>query len=153
MSSLKLAFQELASALKAKWLRLSYQKSRKKGWIVQHARTAPSTHILHGTHVHFYLPHRRIIISFLLCVLDTTSSCIVPWWFLMFFFLFYSFSDEEKVGPWPRGPIFPFRKKALQRPRIFKVKQPKFHPKGLPAAQHRPSPNISFMEVFFCFPP
>ncbi|MEQ2214912.1 hypothetical protein XENOCAPTIV_023730 [Xenoophorus captivus] len=27
--------------------------------------------------------------------------------------------DEEKVGPRPRGPIFPFRKKALQRPRVF----------------------------------
>lgn len=24
-----------------------------------------------------------------------------------------SFSDEKKVGPWPRGPIFPVRKKAL----------------------------------------
>lgn len=34
------------------------------------------------------------------------------------------FADEEKVGPWPRGPIFPFRKKALQRLRVSKVKNP-----------------------------
>lgn len=34
---------------------------------------------------------------------------------------FVLLTDEEEVGPWPRGPIFPVRKKALQRPRVFQV--------------------------------
>lgn len=33
---------------------------------------------------------------------------------LMVYHCFLSLlTDEEEVGPWPRGPIFPFRKKAL----------------------------------------
>lgn len=37
----------------------------------------------------------------------------------------FSFSlsaDEEEVGPWPGGPIVPFRKKALQRLGVSQVR-------------------------------
>lgn len=77
--------------------------------------------------------------------------CIMLWLFLMFSLFLCFPSDEEKVGPWPRGPIFPFRKKALQRPRIFKVRHPKNHPLGLPACSTltRPLPVFSFVGISF----
>lgn len=65
------------------------------------------------------------MISFqIVCALTRPSqndTAIVP---NVIISLFLSPLDEEKVGPWPRGPIFPFRKKALQRPGVSKVKQP-----------------------------
>lgn len=75
--------------------------------------------------------------------------CIMLWLFLMFSLFLCFLSDEEKVGPWPRGPIFPFRKKALQRPRIFKVKHPKNHPVGLPVCQTQTHP-LPVLFVLFC---
>lgn len=57
MSSLKLAFQELASALKVKWLRLSYQKSRKKGWIVQHMPELRPPPIFYMAHIYIFIYH------------------------------------------------------------------------------------------------
>lgn len=74
--------------------------------------------------------HRNCVeVVFTLCCCLYNAAANV---FLLYFLVL---SDEEKVGPWPRGPIFPFRKKALQRPRIFKVKhlqdsacRPSVHP-------------------------
>lgn len=40
----------------------------------------------------------------------------------LFFYIFF-FSDEEKVGPWIRGPLFLFGKETLQRLRVHKVIQ------------------------------
>ncbi len=134
MSFLKFAFQELASPPKSivTWslfLKESYQRGRKKIMdYTTHARTGPSNQILHGLHVYLFIYFSDgccVIISFLCplwCYAVMVSNVFLP---------FFSSSDEEKVGPWPRGPIFPFRKKALQRPRVSEVKQPTFHPQGL----------------------
>lgn len=61
----------------------------------------------------------------LLYVSTSHSPSVFFFSFLMVskIFLLFPSSDEKKVGPWHRGPIFPFRKKALQRPRVSKVKK------------------------------
>lgn len=74
--------------------------------------------------------------------------------FPFFYFLIFV-SDEEEVGPWPRGPIFPFRKKALQRPRIFKVKH-LLNPTSRPSVHlHTDTPrhSRSTVKIPFCFRP
>lgn len=41
--------------------------------------------------------------------------------FYAYFFFISLFSDEEKVGPWIRGPLFLFGEETLQRLRVHKV--------------------------------
>lgn len=145
MSFLKFAFSEAGSLLKVKWFRLSHKKGRQGGKIMDY--TACAT---------FNMAHTKILISFLFCVFDEnllhyyagmiSNACL----FSCFCFL----SDEEEVGPWPRGPIFPFRQKALQRPRISKVRQTQISPKkSLPVAQQRhPSLLHLFLKILTAQP-
>jgi len=91
-----------------------------------HAQTAAATHP-DSIGVQFHLLLRKMQCNNYVSVYTIFLHCgalLVSNVFL----LCCSSSDEEKVGPWPRGPIFPFRKKALQRLRVSEVKHSRFHP-------------------------